>query len=776
MDETSGGETQRLFEVPALTGSPIGRHLRLVESDGRRAVLLGATAIFVYDVGDVATEKACIALLSQADLAFDVDIADAFGCHRNTVARLARQLADGGLAAVVPAKRGPKGPSKASAQVLAVIAEHAGRLTGRELVEVVAERTGVRLSVSHVLALAAGQRDRQLALLDDEHSEDAGAQPDDAVSQDAAVDAGVIDGDGVVDGGAGGSEGSGQGGGAADGSTARGETAGGETASGEAANAGVAGLGFDPPVTLPHRVRGEYVGLALYYPALAALGLVEVARQVFALPRSERFGVRAVMLTLCLLTLLGKPTVEAAKHLRRRAFGAVVGSGRAPAVKTLRRKLAELVGQGQAGVFNTRMARRWVEGGIIPTAYLYVDGHVQAYHGKRRLGEVWNAKRRMPLPGINTYHVADQAGRPLLFVTEPLSTNLAKAMPGIIAAIRQVVGDREFTVVFDRGGFDGKLFAWLDKQGIGFITYARGDPGLLKSAFRRRETRFEGRRVRFHIAEDQVTVAGSGPWRRVVVRTKTGHQTPILTNLSAQRVSAARIACLAFVRWRQENLFKYMGAHHGLDQLVSYAAEPAEADTLVPNPERKRLDRAIAARRRELAKLRAALGAALLDEPAQDSRSAHGLKRAQGGAVGTLRALEADIDRLRAERKPLPSHVPLAEAGAAREVMRLEAKHILDRVKITAYNAEEWLLDRLVRHYPNPHDVRDLQRSFAQLSGEIDTTDEGVIVTLDPPDTPAHRRALRALVDDLNRDSVTYPGTDIPLTYQVGVHHSEAAA
>jgi hypothetical protein len=27
---------------------------------------------------------------------------------------------------------------------------------------------------------------------------------------------------------------------------------------------------------------------------------------------------------------------------------------------------------------------------------------------------------------------------------------------------------------------------------------------------------------------------------------------------------------------------------------------------------------------------------------------------------------------------------------------------------ITAYNAEEWLLDRLERHYPNPNDVRDL--------------------------------------------------------------------
>ena len=42
---------------------------------------------------------------------------------------------------------------------------------------------------------------------------------------------------------------------------------------------------------------------------MAALGLVEVARQNFSLSRSERFGVRAVKLTLLFLTLAGKPTV-----------------------------------------------------------------------------------------------------------------------------------------------------------------------------------------------------------------------------------------------------------------------------------------------------------------------------------------------------------------------------------------------------------------------------------------------------------------------------------
>ena len=762
----SDGHQPVLVEVPGPAGIPIGKRLWLVEGDGQRAVFLGATPIHVYDADDQDAQRVCIATLSTAGLAFDVEIAEAFGCHRNTVGRLANQLTEQGMAGVVAAKRGPKGPHKVTGEVEAVIDERAAAGLGpADVTRAIVEATGVSLSREHVRQLMAARRPQpadQLTLDGDEDdgideagqdiiaSDDDEAEPDEAEGDDDEGEKDEEDDDGEPD-----------------------EEEGGEGEQDVPAGAG--GVGFDPPVVLPHGVVGEDIGLSLFYPALAALGLIEVARQSFALPRSERFGVRAVTLTLLFLTLLGKPTVEAAKHLRRASFGAVVGTGRAPAVKTLRRKLAELAAQGRAGEFGVALARRWVESGIIDTAYLYVDGHMQAYTGKRRLQKVWSTKRRMPLPGIHTYHVGDITGRPLLFVTEELSTNLAKAMPRIVAAIREAIGeDRKFTIIFDRGGFDSQLFAWLDSHSIGFITYQRGNPDLPTAAFVRRETRFEGRRIRMHIAQDEVTISGRGPWRRVVVRTPDAHQTPILTNLEEGKVGPARLACLVFARWRQENVFKYMGQHHGLDQLVSYASGPADPDMLVVNPQRTQLDRDIAAKRRQLAKLKADLGDVLLDEPRDGSRSGHGLKIAQKGTVKQLRDLEDDIAALVAERKPLPKHVTVAELDQPREIMRLEHKHIVDRIKICAYNAEQWLLDRLVDHYPNRHDVRDLLRALTRLPGRIDTTDHGVEITLDPPDTPAHRRALAGLIDELNTHGATYPGTVLPVTYHLAVHHSEA--
>jgi transposase len=735
--------------------------LVLLQADGKRAVFLGGVAIYVYDVGDRAAESSVIAMLSRADLASDIAIGEAFGCHRNTVGRLRRRLVLDGMAGVVPAKRGPKTAHKVTAEVLEVVENERGSMSVPALTRLIAECTGVVLSVSHVRRLVAAVP-AQLDLGGETETEtERSSVQSDSGRTGSGPDGGVgSDDDGDV-------------GGEDPTVTAAPDAAGGCVDHGQVINDGDVSVGFDPPAIPPPRSAGRYMGLALYYPAIEALGLLDVARLSFRLPRSSVFGVRAVVLSVFFMTLLAKTTVESAKHLRRAEFGALIGTGRAPCVKTLRRKLDDLVAQQNAAEFGNRLAQCWIESGIVASGYLYVDGHVKSYTGKRCVADVYSSKRRLALPGLHSYFVGDQRGRPLLLLTEALSPNLANAMPEIVASIRTVVGDQTFTVLFDRGGFDGKLFTWLTEQRIGFITYQRGEPNLADEAFVRRETRFEGRRVRLWLAEDQAWVNGRGPWRRIVVRQRNGHQVPILTNLTAG-TGPARIVCLMFARWRQENLFKYMTAHHGLDQLISYGADPADPDALIPNPQRRQLERQITATRSQASKLKADLGAAVLND--ERNNSVQGLKIAQRGAVGRLRALERDIRQTTKQRNALATHVTVAAAGIRREVLRCEHKTIVDRIKISAYNAEEWLLEHLVPHYPNPNDVRDLLRSFAELSGRMRTTANGVTITLDPPDTPQHRQALRGLITELNATAPTYPGTDLPVNYRVALHHTEVTA
>jgi len=127
----------------------------------------------------------------------------------------------------------------------------------------------------------------------------------------------------------------------------------------------------------------------------------------------------------------------------------------------------------------------------------------------------------------------------LLFVTEGANVTLAKAMPRVVKAIRSVLGDRSFTAIFDRGGHDGKRFGWLKTEKIDFITYQQGDPALPTERSSRHATKFAGKIARFWTAEGQVLIAKSWPWRRIVVRAKNGHQTPILTTLTELPAGAA---------------------------------------------------------------------------------------------------------------------------------------------------------------------------------------------------------------------------------------------
>jgi hypothetical protein len=230
-----------------------------------------------------------------------------------------------------------------------------------------------------------------------------------------------------------------------------------------------------------------------------------------------------------------------------------------------------------------------------------------------------------------------------------------------------------------------------------------------------------------------------------------------------------------FARWRQENFFKYMRQHHGIDALCSYDACEADQSKLVANPQLKAIGREIENLRRETQQLTAYLASLVFEHPSDPERTATEIA-ASAPTIQRLENLKVEVDRLVSLKRSLPAKVALKDTTGKEEILRLEHKAIVDRVKITAYNAEEWLLERLRRHYSNGHDVRALLRSFAELPGEIRTESDGVVVTLDPPDTPIQKRALEALIEDLNECGATYPGTGIPVRYRVSVHKSEAAA
>jgi prepilin-type processing-associated H-X9-DG protein len=103
-------------------------------------------------------------------------------------------------------------------------------------------------------------------------------------------------------------------------------------------------------------------------------------------------------LALLLIALLRIKRPEALKEHVPQDLGRVLGLDRAPELKTLRRKLSRLAAYGRAAEFGRALAQQRPAKRGAALGFLYVDGHVRVYHGKRTLPKTHVARMRLSMP------------------------------------------------------------------------------------------------------------------------------------------------------------------------------------------------------------------------------------------------------------------------------------------------------------------------------------------------------------------------------------------
>jgi DNA-binding CsgD family transcriptional regulator len=212
-------------------------------------------------------------------------------------------------------------------------------------------------------------------------------------------------------------------------------------------------------------------GVLLAIAPLLASGVFACAQDIYGTLAPAFYGLRTSLLTMLLMALLRIKRPEALKEHSPAALGCILGLDRAPEVKTLRRKLARLAAVGRAADFGRALAERRIAQRGQALGFLYVDGHVRVYHGKHTLPKAFTPQRRLAVPATTDYWVNDQHGDPLFVVTAEANAGLVKMLPVVLQEIRQLIGKRRVTVVFDRGGYSPKLFLTLIEQGFDVLTY-----------------------------------------------------------------------------------------------------------------------------------------------------------------------------------------------------------------------------------------------------------------------------------------------------------------
>jgi transposase len=510
------------------------------------------------------------------------------------------------------------------------------------------------------------------------------------------------------------------------------------------------------------------VGVLLALPCLVESGLLRICRKLYGEIGPAFYGLRTTLLTLLLMALLRIKRPEQLKEKDPAAFGRLLGLDRAPEVKTLRRRLSRLAAQHCAEQLGAELARRRVDQRGHLMGFLYVDGHVRAYHGQRVIStNAYVARRHLAMPASTDYWVNDSSGDPLLVITGEVDAALTKAMPRLLREVRGVVGERKVTIVFDRGGWSPQLFAAMIKDGFDVLTYRKGRCRRINERrFIRRRAKLDGRWVDYLLHDEAVRfLKGRLRLRQVTRLCDDGHQTNVIT--SRWDLRDIEVTYRMFERWRQENFFKYMREEFLLDALVDYQIEPEDPTRSIPNPERRALDKEIRAARADLAKLEREFGAAAANNAEQRRPTMRGFKIAHSRLGKQLRKARARVSRLFEQRRNVPKRVEIREVNE-RAVVRLatERKHLTDIIKMIAYQAESDLLALLRLNYAGvDQEGRTLLQELFATAGDIRVSESELNITLAPLSSPHRTHAAQALCEILDKTATIFPGSRLRIRF-----------
>jgi transposase len=509
-------------------------------------------------------------------------------------------------------------------------------------------------------------------------------------------------------------------------------------------------------------------GVLLALPCLVESGLFRICRKLYGDIGPAFYGLRTTLLTLLLMALL---RIKRSEHLKEKdpaAFGRLLGLDRAPEVKTLRSRLSRLAAQHCAEQLGAELARVRVDQRGHLMGFLYVDGHVRAYHGERAISSnAYVARRHLAMPATTDYWVNDSSGDPLLVVTGEVDAALTKAMPRLLREVRDVVGERRVTLVFDRGGWSPQLFGAIIKDGFDVLTYRKGHCRRINERrFIRRRANLDGRLVDYLLHEEPVRfLKGKLRLRQVTRLCDGGHQTNVIT--SRWDLRDIEVAYRMFERWRQENFFKYMREEFLLDALVDYQIEPEDPTRIIPNPERRALDKEIRAARADLAKLEREFGAAAANNAEQRRPTMRGFKIAHSRLGNQLRKARAGVSQLFEKRRNVPKRVEVRDLNE-RTVVKLatERKHLTDIIKMVAYQAESDLIALLRPHYARvDQEGRTLLHELFATAGDMRISDSELNITLAPLSSPHRTHAAQALSELLDKTATIFPGSRLRMRF-----------
>jgi hypothetical protein len=464
-----------------------------------------------------------------------------------------------------------------------------------------------------------------------------------------------------------------------------------------------------------------YAGAMVLYAMIAKSGVLEIFGN---LRDKETAGTawdsNRVVLTLLFLHALRCKSVEQGKHLVAEDFGAVVG-GDFLRLQWLRYAVDRVVEKKEFPEVMEAYCKQVVKHTEDESHIFYTDGHFSTYYGKRSVPKGFDPRRQMPMRGRNTIYLHNSHGENVFFFESPTNTTLSNDIEELVAGMEKLAIElKGKTLFFDRGGWSARCFRFLRLKNLYFGSYLKNrgkERQIERELFAVSEVEADdGEIIRYEIFEKEVRETRYGKVRTIVLL-DDGKQIPIIcTN---PYLSAGEIVYRLSRRWREENCFKYMIEHFGIDLLTTYKTEGAPDKVISrPHPERKEVNGLIKQKQGELVKLRAELAKKIQTSGEKSGKTIQEFFGEESKLNLAIKIVQVDIDILQRKREATPTKVKI-NLKDDHVIIAQKRRLFMNALKALNYNSEKWLQKIFNRFHAKQDEVLSLIRSVIRHPGEI---------------------------------------------------------
>lgn len=496
----------------------------------------------------------------------------------------------------------------------------------------------------------------------------------------------------------------------------------------------------------------QHVGSWLLMSLAQRHGLHEEAERL-AGGDATRIALDATLAALA----IGERTVEGVRRLATSTAPLLLRCDHTPTANAVRRRLHAIANEHGATLM-ARVGERYLDAARTEAnepAIFYVDNHLRTYTGQEIVRKGWRMQDKRVLPGVSDYYVHDEDGRPVFRIDTPSHDSLCQWLMPIVTRLRAGLGAEErILLVFDRAGAFPVEMAALRDAGVEFVTYERRPyPELAPSSF---ERTIVVRGDVYGVYESRLKNLGEGRGRvrRIALRTSEGKQINLLA------ISTASLEQLVgFLmgepspntpsgRWQQENAFKHGAERWGINQLDGRKVEPYPPGTIIPNPARRRNERALKIARADEGRARCVLA----NENLTDQRRT----RAETDLADAIQRRVA----LELARPLIPKHAAIEQTELAGKLVRHPAqlKAVVDTTRIVCANVEAELADIIAPALKRPREAKKVIANVFAAPGRVDVTASEIRIRLSPAANRSEHAALRGLLADITARKLTLPG------------------